>query len=188
MTILTGGFNQFLGRLFTIDLLYRHQNVFKDCCPRDCHRPMKSVQPQIRMRRPIRVCSNCLNYKKIRVKWDSLKCPIRTSFPAYTERRQSTHQCYQCFDSDTCIKSYPQVRTLQTKWLFSSHRGYKKTRTCNPFKSPWQGWGLVANTLDTDRQSKRKPLAEVVSLDIFLKLIFRGYVLNKYFRNVRNNP
>ena len=43
------------------------------------------------------VCTVCLNYRKLRVKWSSLKCPFRTVFPAYTQR-QSTHQYCQCFD------------------------------------------------------------------------------------------
>ena len=41
-------------------------------------------------------CTACLNYRKLRVKWNSLLSPFRTIFPAYTQR-QSTHQCCWCF-------------------------------------------------------------------------------------------
>ena len=44
----------------------------------------------------IRVCTVCLNNRKLRVKWTVLS-PFRTIFPAYTQW-QSTHQCCQCFD------------------------------------------------------------------------------------------
>ena len=59
----------------------------------------QTVQTQIRhrMRCLIRVCTVCSNYRKLRVKWNSLKFPFRTIFPANT-KRQSTHQCCQCFD------------------------------------------------------------------------------------------
>ena len=33
------------------------------------------------MRRLIKVCTVCLNYKKLRVKWNSLKSPLRIIFP-----------------------------------------------------------------------------------------------------------
>ena len=49
------------------------------------------------MRRLIRVCTVCLNYRTLRVERNSLKSPFRTIFPAYTYR-QSTHQYCQCFD------------------------------------------------------------------------------------------
>ena len=38
---------------------------------------------------PQRVCTVCLNYRKLRVKWNGLKSPFRSIFPAYTQR-QST--------------------------------------------------------------------------------------------------
>ena len=56
----------------------------------------QTVQTQIRcrsMQHLIRVCTICLNYRKIRAEWNSL---VRTVFPAYT-LRQSIHQCCQCF-------------------------------------------------------------------------------------------
>ena len=62
--------------------------------------PWQTVQAQIRRgrtRHQIRVCTVCLNYKKLRVKWISLKSPFRTIFSAYSQR-QSIHQCCQCFD------------------------------------------------------------------------------------------
>ena len=60
----------------------------------------QTVQTQIRRRRTwrlIRVCTICLNYRKLRVKGNNRKAPFRTIFPAYTQR-QSTQQCCQCFD------------------------------------------------------------------------------------------
>ena len=60
----------------------------------------QTVQTQIRrrtVRRLIRVCTVCVNHRKIRAKWNSLKSPFRTIFPAYTQR-QTTHLYYQCFD------------------------------------------------------------------------------------------
>ena len=53
----------------------------------------QTVQTQIRrqrMRPLITVCTVCLNYRKLKVKWNSLKSPFRTIFPAYTQR-QSTN-------------------------------------------------------------------------------------------------
>ena len=50
-----------------------------------------------RMRRPIRVCTVFLKYRKLRVKWKILKTPFRTIFPAYTQK-QSIHLCVQCLD------------------------------------------------------------------------------------------
>ena len=46
----------------------------------------------------LRVCTVCLNYRKLKVKWNSVQSPFRNIFPAYTQR-QSTHQCCQYFDS-----------------------------------------------------------------------------------------
>ena len=59
----------------------------------------QTVQTQIKRRgtRPlIRICTVCLNYSKLRVKWNNLKSPSRTVFPANIQR-QWVHQCYQCF-------------------------------------------------------------------------------------------
>ena len=50
-----------------------------------------------RMRRLITVCTVCFNIRKLRVKWNSLKFPFRTTFQAFTQR-QLTNQCCQCFD------------------------------------------------------------------------------------------
>ena len=59
------------------------------------------MQSQIRRHRTrplIRLCTICLNNRKLRVTWNILKSPFRTIFfSAYTQR-QSTHQCCQCFD------------------------------------------------------------------------------------------
>ena len=52
---------------------------------------------QTAQKRVIRVCTICLNYRKLRVKWNSYKSPFRTILPAYTQR-QPTHQWCQCFD------------------------------------------------------------------------------------------
>ena len=60
----------------------------------------QTVQNKIkrhRTRRLIRICTVCLNCRKLRVKWNMVKSPLRTTFPAYSQR-QSTPQCYQCFD------------------------------------------------------------------------------------------
>ena len=42
-------------------------------------------------------CIVCLNYRKLRVKWNGLKSTFRTIFPAYIQR-QSTHHWCQRFD------------------------------------------------------------------------------------------
>ena len=69
----------------------------------------QKVQTQIRCCRMclIRLCTVCLNYRKFRFKWNSLKSPFRIIFPAYTQR-QSTHQCCQCFD----------LESRQLLWLY----------------------------------------------------------------------
>ena len=61
----------------------------------------QTVQTQIRCFRMwhlIRVCTVCLNNRKLRFNWNSLNSPFRTIFPAYTPR-QSTLLCCQYFDS-----------------------------------------------------------------------------------------
>ena len=50
-----------------------------------------------RKRRLIRVCTVCLNYRKFRIKRNSLKSSFRAISTVYTQRH-STHQCCQCFD------------------------------------------------------------------------------------------
>ena len=69
-----------------------------------------------RARRLVRVCTFCLNYRKLRVKWNSLKLPFRTSFPAYTQR-QLIHQCCQCFNyflaKTDRLQFNPWMRTYQ---------------------------------------------------------------------------
>ena len=45
----------------------------------------------------ILVCIDCLNYRTLRVKWNSFKSSFSNISPAYTQR-QSTQQCCQCFD------------------------------------------------------------------------------------------
>ena len=65
----------------------------------------KTVHTQIRRcrrRHLIWVSTVCINYRELRVNWNSLKFPFRTILPAYIER-QSTHQCCQCFDFFTCF-------------------------------------------------------------------------------------
>ena len=60
----------------------------------------QTVQIQITRRKTrclIRICTVCLNNRKLRIKWNSPKSPFRTIFPACTQR-QSTHQYSQCFD------------------------------------------------------------------------------------------
>ena len=37
-----------------------------------------------------RVCTVCLNYRKLIVKWNSFQSPFRTLFPAYTQRQSTT--------------------------------------------------------------------------------------------------
>ena len=53
----------------------------------------------------------CLNYRKLRVKWNTLKSMFRTIIPAYTQR-QSAHQCCQCFD---CCSSVSLSRVIAIK-------------------------------------------------------------------------
>ena len=99
----------------------------------DWTRSLATVQPQIRRRTTrslFRVCTIC---RKTMVKWNSLKFPFRTIFPAYT---QSTHQCYNCFSllsfNDCCfIMIMPYIKKLRTSetyrkpaslfWKISSH-------------------------------------------------------------------
>ena len=50
-----------------------------------------------------------LNYRKLRIKRNSLTYPYRTIFPAYTQRH-STYQCSQCFDY------YSSQRLRVFKW------------------------------------------------------------------------
>ena len=60
----------------------------------------QTAQTQIRRRRTrhlIRVCTVCFNYRKLRIKRNSLTSRFKTIVPAYT-KRQSTHQCCQYFD------------------------------------------------------------------------------------------
>ena len=53
--------------------------------------------PQNVLRHLISVYTVCLNNRELSVKWSSFKFPLRTIFPAYTQR-QSTNKCCQCFD------------------------------------------------------------------------------------------
>ena len=51
---------------------------------------LATVQTQIRRRRTrrlIRVCTVCLNYRKLRVKWNNLKSPFMTIFSVFTQRQ-----------------------------------------------------------------------------------------------------
>ena len=63
----------------------------------------------------IRVCTVCLKYRKLKIKWNNLKSLLRTYFSAYTQR-QSTHQCSQGFD---WFWVYSPVNTIKvmTDWL-----------------------------------------------------------------------
>ena len=66
---------------------------------------LQTVQTQIRrrvLRRLIRDWIVCLYHRKLKVKWNNRKSPFRTIFSAHT-RRQSTHQCYLCFDYFTIM-------------------------------------------------------------------------------------
>ena len=85
----------------------------------------QTVQTKIRnrkTRRLIRVCTVCLNYRKLRVKWNSLNwVPVldtwsRTIFPAYTQR-QSTHQYSQYFDL-TCNYTIKDCKQCRSSWCF----------------------------------------------------------------------
>ena len=53
----------------------------------------QTVQTQIRRRRTwrlIRICIVCLNYRKLRVKWNDCKFPFRTIFPAHRDNRPTS--------------------------------------------------------------------------------------------------
>ena len=56
----------------------------------------QTVQTKIRRcrtRRQIRVCTICLNDRKLRLKLNSLVSPFRTIFLAYTQGRSAHYQC-----------------------------------------------------------------------------------------------
>ena len=75
----------------------------------------QTVQIQIRRhktRRLIRICTVCFNYKKLRVKLNSLKSPFRTSFPAYTQR----HYWCQCFDIENVLIASTREAIWVTTW------------------------------------------------------------------------
>ena len=53
----------------------------------------QTVQTQIRRHRTwrlIRICIVCLNYRKLRVKWNDFKFPFRTIFPAHRDNRPTS--------------------------------------------------------------------------------------------------
>ena len=82
----------------------------------------QTVQTQIRRRstrRLIRVCTVCLNYRKLRVDWNSLMSPFRTrsSGPFIYAQRQSTHQYSQYFDL-TCNYTIKDCKQCRSSWCF----------------------------------------------------------------------
>ena len=68
----------------------------------------------------IRVCTVCLNYRKIRVKWNILS-PQSGPFSQPTQR-QLAHQCCQCFDYTSSSKNKAhKYKFLQKSLVYVSH-------------------------------------------------------------------
>ena len=66
-------------------------------------------------RRLIRICTACLNYRKLMVKWISFRSSFRTIFSAYTQR-QSTHQSQLAFYVNLHRAVIGPSATLTGRW------------------------------------------------------------------------
>ena len=76
------------------------------------------VQTQIRGRRTwhlIKMYIVCSNNGKLKVKWNRLKSPFGTIFPAYTQK-QSTHRCCQGFDL-SCVSACCITKTRLFRYI-----------------------------------------------------------------------
>ena len=68
------------------------------------------------------ICTVCLNKKEMRVNWNNTESLIRSIFPVYIQR-QSTHQCYTCFDSliDSILCFVVPSRLSVTRLMNKTH-------------------------------------------------------------------